>query len=117
MDPFLLVILVIGALCLAQHFAPSGAKRRFEASIPLGSALWVQVGGRKGDLYNILWILVFGFATLNILSLGARRFEPNKNRLNFGEFMAILVVFISVSMLGWEMLNLFHIFPIKLRPH
>ena len=112
MDPFLLVILVIGALCLAHHCAPSDAKRRFDERIPLGTALWVQVGGRKSDLYNILWILVCGFATLNILSLGARRFEPNKNRLNFGEFMAILVVFISISLLGWEMLNLFHFFPI-----
>src|SRR5206468_518887 len=41
--------------------------------------------GKKGDIYNILWALVFGFATLNILGLVARRFEPNRNRLNFGE--------------------------------
>ena len=116
MDPFLLVVVITGALCMARHFAPSSAKRHLEARLPLGSALWVQSGGKKADLYNILWILVFGFATLNILSLGARRFEPNKNRLNFGEFMAILVVFISISMLGWEMLNLLHIFPIRLRP-
>ena len=73
--------------------------------------------GKKGDIYNILWALVFGFATLNILGLVARRFEPNRNRLNFGETIAILVVIVSIVLLGWEMLNLFKIFPIKLQRH
>lgn len=73
--------------------------------------------GKKGDIYNILWALVFGFATLNILGLVARRFEPNRNRLNFGETIAILVVVVSIVLLGWEMLNLFKIFPIKLQRH
>ncbi len=73
--------------------------------------------GKKGDVYNILWVLVFGFATLNILGLVARRFEPNRNRLNFGETIAIMVVIVSVVLLGWEMLNLFKIFPIKLQRH
>ena len=73
--------------------------------------------GKKGDIFNILWALVFGFATLNILGLVARRFEPNRNRLNFGETIAILVVVVSIVLLGWEMLNLFKIFPIKLHPH
>ncbi|MGH9545174.1 MAG: hypothetical protein ACRD23_08150 [Terriglobales bacterium] len=73
--------------------------------------------GKKGDIYNILWVLVFGFATLNILGLVARRFEPNRNRLNFGETIAIMVVIVSVILLGWEMLNLFKIFPIKLQSH
>ena len=72
---------------------------------------------KKGDVYNILWVLVFGFATLNILGLVARRFEPSRNRLNFGETIAILVVVVSIILLGWEMLNLFKIFPIKLHPH
>ena len=40
----------------------------------------------REEVYNILWALVFGFATLNILSLGARRFEQEKSGLNFGEF-------------------------------
>jgi hypothetical protein len=61
-------------------------------------------------------VLVFGFATLNILSLVGRRFEPSRNRLNFGEMLAILVVVVSFVLLGWEMLYLFHIFPIKLQP-
>ena len=73
---------------------------------------------KKGDIYSILWVLVFGFATLNILGLVARRFEPSsRNRLNFGETIAILVVVVSIVLLGWEMLNLFKIFPIKLHPH
>jgi hypothetical protein len=72
---------------------------------------------KKSDIYSILWVLVFGFATLNILGLVARRFEPSRNRLNFGETIAILVVVVSIILLGWEMLNLFKIFPIKLHPH
>ena len=72
---------------------------------------------KKSDLFNILWALVFGFATLNILGLLARRFEPNRNRLSFGELLAILVVVVALFLLGWEMLYLFHVFPIKLQPH
>jgi hypothetical protein len=72
---------------------------------------------KKGDIYSILWVLVFGFATLNILGLVARRFEPSRNRLNFGETIAILVVVVSIVLLAWEMLNLFRIFPLKLHPH
>jgi len=69
----------------------------------------------RDDVYNVLWAVVFGFATLNILSLAARRFEPTRRGLSFGELLAVLVVFISIFLLGWEMLNLFHVFPIKLR--
>jgi hypothetical protein len=67
----------------------------------------------REEIYNILWVLVFGFATINILSLGARRFEQAKG-LNFGEILAILVVVVSVALLGWEMLYLFNILPIRL---
>ena len=70
----------------------------------------------REEIYNILWSLVFGFATLNILSLGARRFEQEKGGLSFGEVLAILVVLVSVILLGWELLYLFHIFPIRLTP-
>jgi hypothetical protein len=70
----------------------------------------------REEIYNILWALVFGFATLNILSLGARRFEPQKTGLNFGEILAILVVLVSVVLLGWELLYVFHILPIRLTP-
>jgi hypothetical protein len=80
-----------------------------------GILLTLQYRGSQGDVYNILWAVVFGFATLNILSLAAKRFEPNRRGLSFGELMAVMVVLLSVFLLGWEMLNLFHIFPIKLK--
>jgi hypothetical protein len=67
----------------------------------------------REQVYNVLWGLVFGFATLNILSLGARRFEQ-RSGLTFGEVLAILVVGVSVILLGWEMLYVFHILPIHL---
>lgn len=70
----------------------------------------------REEIYNILWALVFGFATLNILSLGARRFEQEKGGLSFGEVLAILVVLVSVVLLGWELLYLFGILPIRLTP-
>ncbi|MGP0099128.1 MAG: hypothetical protein ACLPHI_18975 [Terriglobales bacterium] len=75
----------------------------------------LRLSGRE-QIYNILWALVFGFATLNILSLGTRRFEQHKTGLNFGEILAILVVLLSIVLLGWEMLYVFNILPIKLTP-
>ncbi len=70
----------------------------------------------REEIYNILWGLVFGFATLNILSLGARRFEQEKAGLSFGEILAVLVVLVSIVLLAWEMLYVFHILPIQLTP-
>jgi len=78
-------------------------------------AVTVFYRSTRQDVYNILWAVVFGFATLNILSLTARRFEPTRRGLSFGELMAVMVVVVSVFLLGWEMLNLFHIFPIRIR--
>ena len=75
-----------------------------------------QYSSKKDNVYNILWVLVFGFATLNILGLVARRFEPRRSNLRFGEMLAITVTVVSVILLGWEMLSIFHIFPIKLQP-
>ena len=74
----------------------------------------IEYGARQ-DLYNILWAVVFGFATLNILGLASRRMEPGRRRLSFGEMMAVMVVLLSIVLLGWELLSLLHIFPIKLR--
>jgi len=71
----------------------------------------------REEIYNILWGLVFAFATLNILSLGARHFESDRKGLTFGEILAIMVVVVSLVLLGWEMLYLFHVFPIRLTPH
>ena len=84
-----------------------------------GAAAWVyqEFGTKDSAAYNLLWVLVFGFATLNILGLVARRFEPNRNRLSFGETLAILVVVVSIFLLGWEMLYVFGILPVKLQPH
>ncbi|MEP6643673.1 MAG: hypothetical protein ABJA69_04205 [Acidobacteriaceae bacterium] len=70
----------------------------------------------KGNVYDILWALVFGFATLNILSLVVRRSDSGRSRLSMGEILAIMVVCVSVLLLGWELLNIFKIFPIKLQP-
>ena len=81
--------------------------------MPQLSDLWAE---KKGSVYNVLWILVFGFATLNILGLVLRRFDPRKSGLNFGEILAITVMFVSVFLLGLEMLGVFHIFPVKLPP-
>lgn len=88
---------------------------RSEIPIVFGFILALQYRGSRGDVYNILWAVVFGFATLNILSLAAKRLEPRHRGLSFGELMAVLVVILSIVLLGWEMLNLFHIFPIKLK--
>lgn len=75
-----------------------------------------QYGEKKSNVYNLLWALVFGFATLNILGLVARRFDTDRNRLSFGELLAITVVIASVALLAWEMLYLFKILPIRLQP-
>jgi hypothetical protein len=88
---------------------------RAQAIVFLGVAVTLLYRGTRQDVYNILWAVVFGFATLNILSLAARRFEPTRRGLSFGELMAVMVVLISIILLGFEMLNLFHIFPIKLQ--
>lgn len=80
-----------------------------------GVALFVRHSRRQDDVYHILWAVVFGFATLNILSLAARRFEPNRRGLTFGELMAVMVVLLSIFLLGWELLSTFHIFPIHLQ--
>ena len=77
--------------------------------------LLLRRSSSREDVYEILWAVVFGFATLNILTLAARRFEPNRRGLTFGEMMAVMVVLLSMFLLGWELLTVFHIFPIKLR--
>ena len=74
----------------------------------------LQRSETKNNVYNILWALVFGFATLNILNLGTKHFEPGKNRLSFGELSRNhgrgggLEDFIS-----WEMLYLFKVLPLQ----
>jgi len=82
----------------------------------LQAAWFAQWWDEKSSAYNLLWIIVFGFATLNILALVGRRFEPSRSRLSFGETLAIAVVIMSITLLGWEMLYVFHILPIQLAP-
>lgn len=88
---------------------------RADAAVIFSVAVTLFYRGSREDVYNILWAVVFGFATLNILSLAARRLEPTRRGLSFGELMAVMVVLVSVILLGWEMLSLFHIFPIQLK--
>jgi hypothetical protein len=88
---------------------------RVQSALVAGLVLLQRHSGLRIDVYNILWAVVFGFATLNILSLAARRFEPNRRGLTFGELMAVMVVLLSVFLLGWELLSVAHIFPIKLQ--
>jgi hypothetical protein len=67
-----------------------------------------------GNIYDILIALVFGFSSLSVLGLASCRVEPRRG-LNFGEVLAVTAVVVSIGLWGWEMLQLFHIFPIKLR--
>jgi hypothetical protein len=98
----------LGALSL--HKLP-GAQSALLATL----VVFERVSSGRNDVYNFLWAVVFGFATLNILSLASRRFDPNHRGLTFGELMAVLIVLLSVFLLGAELLNVFHIFPIKLQ--
>jgi uncharacterized membrane protein YhaH (DUF805 family) len=81
------------------------------ARLPL--ILW-QSAEKRDDLFNILWAVVFGFATINILSLAVKRLDPARRRMSFGEALAVLVVVAAAGMLGWELLYMFHVLPIKL---
>jgi hypothetical protein len=98
------------------HAAESSLRALHALAVGLLPAMFLLRSTRE-EVYNILWALVFGFATLNILSLGARRFEDQKSGLSFGEILAILVVLVSIVLLGWEMLYQFHILPIRITPH
>ena len=81
------------------------------------SALAFQVALGGLSVYDVLWGAVFGFATLNILGLLARRFEPGRTRMTLGEVLAITAAVVSLLMLGWELLFTFHVLPIHLDPH
>ena len=107
--------LLSGAARAAGAAASAYSVARTTAATVFGLAAAFVVRGSREDAYNVLWGVVFGFATLNILSLAARRTHPGRRGLSVGELMAIMVVLLSVFLLGWEMLSLFHIFPIKLK--
>jgi hypothetical protein len=98
----------------AQEWAANSARPIRQLAAALLPSVFVLITTRQ-EVYNVLWALVFGFATVNILSLGARRVDP-KGGLHFGEVLAILIVLVSIVLLGWEMLYVFHILPIRLSP-
>src|SRR5258708_32313535 len=64
---------------------------RSQTPIVFGFILALQYRGSRGAIYNILWAVVFGFATLNILSLAAKRLEPRHRGLGFGALRAVRV--------------------------
>ena len=103
---------LIAAVSQAHGWGLGGMMHQMAAGML--PALFLLSSSRE-EVYNILWALVFGFATLNILSLGARRFEQ-KRGLNFGELLAVLVVVVSIVLLAWEMLYVFGILPIRFTP-
>jgi hypothetical protein len=108
------------AFVISSFVRSTRTARTLYALLPTQSVLAASVmflqrhSSRRNDVYNILWAVVFGFATLNILSLAARRFEPNRRGMTFGELMAVLVVLLSIFLLGWELLGFVKIFPIQL---
>lgn len=108
-------VLLTGLTRTTRALGAFSTTTRTGAAMTFGMAAALFSREPRQDVYNILWAVVFGFATLNILSLATRRMEPGRRRMTFGELMAVMVVLISVFLLGWEMLNIFHIFPIKLK--
>jgi len=82
---------------------------------PVGIVSVLLFGDYLDNIYDILIALVFGFSSLSVLGLAVSRADQRRG-LNFGEVLAVTAVVVSVGLWGWEMLQLFHIFPIKLRP-
>ena len=112
------------AISITSRLAALAARTKFTAPwivslahspVIVALLLFQKHSSRRDDVYNILWAVVFAIATLNILSLAARRFEANRRGLTFGELMAVLIVLLSIFLLGWELLSVFHIFPIRLQ--
>jgi hypothetical protein len=107
---------LIGAFVGSKSLAVSiRGSMNIQSALVATAVMLERHSNRRDDIYNILWAVVFGFATLNILNLAARRFEPNRRGMTFGELMAVLIVLLSVFLLGWELLSVFKIFPIKLQ--
>jgi|SRR5215471_1478001 len=107
--------LVFATLGRAHNWFESSGRAAHQVLVALLPAL-LLIRTTREEVYNVLWALVFAFATLNILSLGARHFESDRRGLTFGEILAILVVLVSVVLLTWEMLYVFRVLPIHLAP-
>jgi hypothetical protein len=106
MDNLLILASFSNSLLLAaKWFAKSGSLCAF---------LLFQSSEKRDDLFNILWALVFGFASINILSLVVKRFDSKRKGMTFGEILAVLVLIAAGGMLILELLYMFHVLPIKL---
>ena len=88
---------------------------RSYAAVLFSMTLAFLYRGSKQNAYNMLWAVVFGFATLNIIGLAARRADPGRRGLSFGEVLAVMVVLLAIFLLSWEVLNMLHIFPLRLK--
>jgi hypothetical protein len=108
-------VLLLGGLNQAHAWSESCGRGVHALAVGILPAIFLLRSTRE-EIYNVLWALVFAFATLNILSLGARHFEADRRGLTFGEILAILVVVVSVVLLGWEMLYIFKVLPLHLAP-
>jgi hypothetical protein len=102
---FLTVALAHAALLIWQTHGMSAQLLAFQHS---------DMRWDEDSIFTILIALVFGFSTLNILGLVTRRFENRPSSLNFGEILALTAMALSVCFLGWEMLHVFHVLPIRL---
>jgi hypothetical protein len=105
----LAVTLAQGSACLR----PELFFLRFLPLLVLQHSAWPL--SQEDSLYSILIALVFGFSSLNIVGLVTRRSEDRRSSLSFGEILALTAMALSVCFLAFEMLHLFHIFPIKLQ--
>lgn len=101
---------------IAMSFDPAlASSHSCLLSSPVVAMSLLVFGEYFGNIYDILIALVFGFSSLSVLGLATTRVEPRRG-LNFGEVLAVTAVVVSIGLWTWEMLQLFHIFPIKLRP-
>ena len=107
--------LVTGGVANSQLLLVTSGRALRAAGVAILPAA-VVLFNAQDEVYNVLWALVFAFATINILGLGVRHLEPNRRGLSMGEILAVMVVLVSVLLLGWEMLYLFHVLPIRLAP-
>jgi len=111
-----MVLSVTAALALAsQHVCPPRSLVGLQSLSLFMLQASDQFLNEKDSVYNILSALVFGFSALNVLGLVSRRIDARRRSLDFGELLAIAVVVLAVCFLGWEMLHVLHILPIKLQ--
>ncbi len=76
----------------------------------------VRFSTANENFYTMLWGLVFGFATLNILSLSRSQLRSTRPRFRLGEILAVLIAITALGLLAWELLHQFHILPIQIAP-